>query len=423
MRGDIGIHRAERERGIRHDVHRRNIRSVDGVERNPDHLFDDRVKIDVRVIHRYARADTGCAAGGQRPTHKRFVRADFERGHAVRRDDVARIRRARFGDGTELVIEEHIVGGFKLCSQRGRAVGCYRLCAKGIKFCIVCGEPADKLLSGGGSRNFRRIHRVAAGNNLGCHRCRTNHKGVCPERCALRQDAACHRERGKHSALVHDDGFFRRLGRFLRHAELRIERQVRGDGGIEMIRFIFMRIPVEENLSDIFLACRYIGYARRLRHFTDGHRLLKVPLGFAVDHEVDDKRLRTFRNHIRHRGFRRHRRALRRAVRRGRCFAGRRGRCLGSGCGFFRRGGYLLGVILRFNRSTRLNGCRRVFRQRAGRKQRKHHQHAKRQADDTFDLRPFHNFCLLNVYRTRAIARGCTYIFLDLSILYEIHIT
>ena len=156
-----------------------------------------------------------------------------------------------------------------------------------------------------------------------------------------------------------------------------------------------MRIPVEENLSDIFLASGYVGNARRLRHFPDGHRLLKVPFRFAVDHEVDDKRLRTFRNHIRRRGFRRHRRTLGRTLRRGRCFAGRRTCCLGSGCGFFRRGRYLLGDILRFNRSARLNGCRRLFRQRAGRKQRKHHQYAKRHADDTFDLRPFHNLCLL----------------------------
>ena len=186
LRSDIGIHRAECERGIRHDIHRRNIRSVDGIKRNPDHLFDDRVKVDIRVVHRHARADVGRAAGGQRPSHKRFVRADFERGHAVRRDAVARIRRARFGHGTELIIEEDIVGGFKLCSQRGRAVGCYRLCAKGIKFCVVRGKPADKFLSGGGGRNFRRIHRVAVGNDLGRYRCRTNHKGVRPERRALR---------------------------------------------------------------------------------------------------------------------------------------------------------------------------------------------------------------------------------------------
>ena len=78
-----------------------------------------------------------------------------------------------------------------------------------------------------------------------------------------------------------------------------------------------MRIPVEKHLAHIRFAFGYSGNARRFRRLTLCNRLLQIPLRFAVDHEVDDKRCRTLRNDL-SRGFRGRGRCFRRVRWRGR---------------------------------------------------------------------------------------------------------
>ncbi|MPN31196.1 hypothetical protein SDC9_178670 [bioreactor metagenome] len=74
------VYRRLRQRSARCDMHGRDIGSPGGIKRNPDDFANDGIQPDVCPADGDRSADSGSAAGRERPTQQRFTAAEFKSG-------------------------------------------------------------------------------------------------------------------------------------------------------------------------------------------------------------------------------------------------------------------------------------------------------------------------------------------------------